>query len=88
MPKNFLIDIDAEMMRILRPPNTQSVMPKLIKFLRQKKAGRPPAEPFEKEFGIEELKLPEEMIPKRGTRGMVYPGVKPTRSPLYPFLKK
>ena len=83
----YKIDIDSELMRILKPAGMMPTMPKLIKFLRQRQAGRPPKLPFEKEFGVEEPKLPEEMLPKRASRGLVFPERKPTKSPLYPFLR-
>ena len=81
-----LFDIDAELNKILQPPKTPFTTPRLINYLRQRrKLIAPKLEPLKPLTEQEQTPF----VPKRSSRGLVYPEIKPVeRKTKYPFLGK
>lgn len=100
---NNSFDLDAELMAMFNrrttgfaSPDKQNLqVPNLIKYLRGLAAPAPPqVRPQPPQPVIPPVKnaqpfpdVSDQFQPKRATRGMVYPGTKPTPSKLYPFLR-
>jgi len=78
------LGISKELEKILAPPKTTFETPKLINYLRQRRRLiAPKIEP------LKPLTMQEPFKPKRSSRGLVFPEIKPAeRAKRFPFLGK